>query len=245
MYMPLERSKLVRSKIEDIKHLISSFGKHSTDVGTGMIMTLKLRQKDNSLFLCTGYESGHTIVQILETEKNEWNTIHVAQSHCQPVLSVDTSPNLHTYYSCAADSVIAEYPLSSGEKEESSPYDVETCIRKVTTGHTGQQQIRVRSDGQILATAGWDGRIRIYSTKSLKELAVLIWHKQGCYTVDFATVLCNAVADKQGSLDADNNSQVHHTQLTRLNNRREMQAQSIHWIAAGSKDGKVSLWDIY
>jgi hypothetical protein len=47
----------------------------------------------------------------------------------------------------------------------------------------------VRSDGRILATGGWDTRIRIYSAKTLKEVAVLKWHKEGVYAVDFAKVL--------------------------------------------------------
>ena len=209
-------------------------------------MTMKLIQRDNNLFLCTGYESGHTIVQTLEREKNEWDTIHVAQSHSQPVLSIGISPNLQTYFSCAADAVIAEHPLFKEEdKEQSSSYGVETYARKVTIGHTGQQLIRVRSDGRILATAGWDGRIRVYSTKTLKELAVLIWHKQGCYAVDFACVTCNVISNRQDNFDAGKKSPVHRTQSMKLIHKRETRAQSIHWIAAGSKDGKVSLWDIY
>jgi WD40 repeat protein len=49
------------------------------------------------------------------------------------------------------------------------------------TGHSGQQSLRVRSDGRLLVTGGWDWRIRIYSSKTLKEVAVLKWHKQGVY----------------------------------------------------------------
>ena len=211
-----------------------------------MIMTLKSTQKDNNLLLCSGYESGYTIVQSLETGKKEWQTIYIAQSHFQPVLSIDFSPNLQTYFSCAADSVIAEHPLFKGVyKEESSWNGEETSSRKITTGHTGQQLIRVRSDGLIVATAGWDGRIRIFSTETLKELAVLIWHKQGCYAVDFASVTCDATTEGQESLNRQQKLPVYHTHSMKSIYRRETQAQSVHWIAAGSKDGKVSLWDIY
>ena len=47
----------------------------------------------------------------------------------------------------------------------------------------------MRSDGNIFATAGWDSRVRIYSTKTMKEVACLKWHKKGVYATVFAEIL--------------------------------------------------------
>jgi hypothetical protein len=33
--------------------------------------------------------------------------------------------------------------------------------------------------------------------------------------------------------------------LAAIKEQRSRKAQLTHWIAAGSKDGKISLWDIY
>ena len=84
----------------------------------------------------------------------------------------------------------------------------------------------------IFATAGWDGKIRIYDTKRLRELAVLKWHKEGCYAVDFGLV-GQAVSMQNGG---DENT---------VSALREERERARHWVAAGSKDGKVSLWDVF
>lgn len=43
----------------------------------------------------------------------------------------------------------------------------------------GVNCVRIRSDQKVFASGGWDGRIRIFSWKSLRPLAVLTQHKQG------------------------------------------------------------------
>ncbi|KAF2659207.1 WD40 repeat-like protein [Lophiostoma macrostomum CBS 122681] len=104
------------------------------------------------------------------------------------------------------------------------------------TKHAGQQSLHVRSDGRLLVTGGWDSRVRIYSTKSLKQLAVLKWHNEGVYAVGFGEILEEVPAPSS----TDNG-----TGLIKLQRQRERQLQSKHWVVAGSKDGKVSLWEVY
>lgn len=98
----------------------------------------------------------------------------------------------------------------------------------------------------------------------MKELAVLSWHKTGCYATAFAqtdlVVLAPAprIKQKEPELVSDSTLSAEKEQegklaltkqqssvVTNIQQRREEQAQNTHWIAAGSKDGKVSLWDIY
>lgn len=142
-------------------------------------------------------------------------------------------------------------------------------LKVVNTRHSGQQSLRVRSDGKLLATAGWDSKIRIYSAKTLKELAVLSWHKVGAYAVAFASVdepsspstpwqptaseqpvegEMRDVADASQEEDLTASRQAR--SMTKgagmsVKDRRLQLAKTAHWIAAGAKDGKVSLWDIY
>jgi WD40 repeat protein len=105
----------------------------------------------------------------------------------------------------------------------------------------------MRSDGKIFATAGWDARIRVYSAKAMRELAVLKWHKDGCYAVAFASINpekdCSrtpAISNSRGVVPAHQGSA-----LDTIKEQRSVQAQNTHWLAAGGKDGKISLWDIY
>ena len=193
----------------------------------------------------------------------------------------------------------------------------------LNTKHPGQQGIAFRDDGLIFATAGWDGRGRVYrggevsdavgdregreaetgtadtggaegrtegrskgkgKGQRMKELAVLKWHKEGCYCSAFAHVAVAAAAQKQlpyapapvstqyerqERLDEqeDRNSNGNESQsqalaptrgsrreISRIGvdtgfktvaQRREEKALATHWLALGSKDGKVSLWDVF
>ncbi|KAF2739015.1 WD40 repeat-like protein [Polyplosphaeria fusca] len=129
---------------------------------------------------------------------------------------------------------------------------VQPPYKATNTKHAGQQSLRVRSDGRILATAGWDSKVRVYSTKSLKELAVLKWHAEGVYAVDFAQLLDPVAShDPQTDLaDSEGKELVSQNQtklggLGRLQQQREERARLKHWVAAGAKDAKVSLWEVF
>lgn len=117
-----------------------------------------------------------------------------------------------------------------------------TPMKIVQTKHSGQQGLRIRSDSKIFATAGWDTKVRVYSVQTLKELAVLKWHKEGCYALAFAAVR-NAVAEV--AAESEGKSLIAPMKSLTVKEKRDLKATTTHWIAAGSKDGKVSLWDIY
>ena len=116
------------------------------------------------------------------------------------------------------------------------------------TKHAGQQSLSVRSDGRILVTGGWDSRIRIYSTKTLKEVAVLKWHKEGVYAVAFGKLLDAGDLDyitEEDDAEAGGEVVKRETGLSKLQRQREEKMQVKHWVAAGAKDGKLSLWEVF
>lgn len=45
--------------------------------------------------------------------------------------------------------------------------------------NAGINCIRIRKDQKVFASGGWDGRVRIFSWKSLRPLAVLTEHSSG------------------------------------------------------------------
>ncbi|KAI1452734.1 WD40 repeat-like protein [Annulohypoxylon moriforme] len=171
------------------------------------------------------------------------------------------------------DASLLSSALSSKSRPAISPKQtissVETNpLKAINTKHSGQQGLRIRSDGKIFATAGWDSKIRVYSTKTMSELAVLKWHEVGCYTVAFAILtdgqpldsLKSNIQSEQASGKPENNIATHivlddqiATHVSTLpkpgqlsvKDRRIKMAKDAHWLAAGSKDGKISLWDIY
>ncbi len=136
-------------------------------------------------------------------------------------------------------------------------------LKVITTKHAGQQGLCMRSDGRIFATAGWDAKIRVYSSKTMKEVAVLKWHQVGCYAAAFAEVGVTPVDTGRQEAEAGSGKtedEVSAPDEAKLDNapiivpklvevtlkeKRVAQAKTTHWLAAGGKDGKVSLWDVF
>lgn len=157
------------------------------------------------------------------------------------------APSQEYYITSSADAILAKHPFP----REKGIWNSELKPLKVSqTKHSGQQGLQVRSDGKIFATAGWDARVRVYSAKTLKELAVLRWHKTGCYATAFARIDISPSVHELEESDRvteaiGNGKMAAVKQSNAVQQKRDDKAQTTHWLAVGSKDGKVSLWDIY
>lgn len=155
----------------------------------------------------------------------------------------------------SASSSNAEIPQHSLPKRvaevEASP------LKVIDTRHSGQQGLQIRSDERVFATAGWDSKVRVYSAKTMAELAVLKWHDVGCYATAFSVIdkgqddaAWGNINTPDSSNDVRGKETAAVTTIAKLGqlsvkDRRIKMAQDAHWLAAGSKDGKISLWDIY
>jgi WD40 repeat protein len=128
-------------------------------------MCVKVLVQDGQLILIAGYEGGHCCLWRYDHVQSQWALLSTTKSHSQPILSLDIAKSLGRYYTSAADATIASHSLT--DLTTSQP------IKTTETKHSGQQSLHVRSDDKIFATAGWDGCVRVYSAKTLRELAVL------------------------------------------------------------------------
>ncbi|RYP04892.1 hypothetical protein DL764_004162 [Monosporascus ibericus] len=294
-----------------VPNTLSSESLASKAAKIGMPMALSLFLLDRSLMLIAAYENGLALVARLR-RSGSWDIVYKAQSHSQPILSLDVSPGRDYFLTSGADAIIAKHPipgtgppsqessgaetqhsviaLESGQEDilastPSQPVGAPTSLlstalaggsrptklgqkagvscktlpaKTINTKHSGQQGLRIRSDGKIFTTAGWDSKVRVYSTKTMSELAVLKWHDVGCYTTAFAIVDGRdnpSVEVERGSetqfyeksSDKDRSAVEVVPRLGELSVRdqRIKQTKEAHWLAVGSKDGKVSLWDIY
>jgi hypothetical protein len=99
----------------------------------------------------------------------------------------------------------------------------------------------------------------------MSELAVLKWHKEACYSITFAKISDGQDTGLQQTETTKSENQTDQSENSENSNittneeivlrnslssltvkqRRERIAKSTHWVAAGSKDGKISLWDIF
>ncbi|KAJ5832757.1 hypothetical protein N7474_001068 [Penicillium riverlandense] len=242
---------------------------------TGMVMAVHLFvSPSGDLYLASAYEDGHVmsflhrgpLKSTINLEGNassdawKWEKIYACRPHTQPVLSIDGSPSQDYFLSSSADALIVKHPVLRSESGGYIPtprYVEDSPLKIVNTKHSGQQGLRIRSDGMVFATAGWDSRVRVYSGKTIKELAVLKWHKDGCYAVAFGKTdnitesSTHGAPGKDaedtgtGSEYAEMAGEKPERSLATVQNQRNMKVQQTHWLAAGSKDGKISLWDIY
>ncbi|KAJ5817899.1 hypothetical protein N7447_007907 [Penicillium robsamsonii] len=245
-------------------------------IKTGMLMAVNLFvSPSGDLYIASAYEDGHVIVfvhrgalksasferEYISNNPLKWDKLYAGRPHSQPVLSLDVAPSHGYFISSSADALVIKHPIPSIGSAGYIPtagYKEETPLKIVNTKHSGQQGLRIRSDGKVFATAGWDSRVRVYSCKTMKELAVLKWHKDGCYSVAFgdtenasSLVSSSPESPKQKPQDADQGPTGQTAvdrrdySLATVQQQRNQKVQQTHWLAAGSKDGKISLWDIY
>lgn len=167
----------------------------------------------------------------------------------------DTSTGRHEPISLLSAAIASNHvkTIPSTLVGEPEPEILTKPLKVVNTRHSGQQGLRVRSDGRIFATAGWDSKIRVYSARSMLQVAVLKWHPVGCFAVAFAD-LPNVDTAKHSLTAAklkDNEQPPPEASpdckiiKTAVKNKRLNRVKDAHWLAAGSKDGKVSLWDVF
>lgn len=195
------------------------------------------------LTVITGYESGHTSVSQLSN--STWQVTYISHPHLQPILSLSVAPRMIPlqpfYLTSSADANITRHDIPT---DAIGTIGLSQPAKSINTKHAGQQGLQIRNDGKIFATAGWDSKVRVYATKSMKELAVLKWHKEGCYAVAFADVKSATTAGNEENHESSEGVEVA-TKAFTVAQERQQKAENTHWLAVGSKDGKVSLWDIY
>ncbi|KAJ5098303.1 hypothetical protein N7532_005304 [Penicillium argentinense] len=235
-------------------------------IKTGMVMGVNLFvTPSGDIFVTSAYEDGHVMAFVrrgpldsssldpnyIASNPWTWEKLYGSRPHTQPVLSIDTSPTRDFFFSSSADALIIKHPIPTSSQSSTIGNQEDLPMKTINTKHSGQQGLRIRGDGKVLATAGWDSRVRVYSCKTMKELAVLKWHKEGCYAVAFGEAnsttqpASSAKTEPEEPDEKDNTTQRYDASLANIHQQRNHKIQQTHWLAVGSKDGKISLWDIY
>lgn len=217
--------------LHSCKRLHRSIGKDVFDFKTGTVMALGMTSKADQLTLLIAYESGRVAMfkhagYLLQKhtgwpEENEgWQLIWETQQHKEPVMSLCIDLQHNTAWTVSADHFVVRYSLSEDSGLE---------VRSFKTAYPGRGAIAVRDDGRILATAGWDGALRLHSAASFRPLAVLEYHRDSLYAVAFqaTTSYWNPSMLAEGS--------------ARMAKKEERQG----WLAVAGTDARISLWSVY
>lgn len=137
----------------------------------GMAMCTKLCA-DGSVIL-VGYENG----SLVSFDARCGKRVATATPFAEPVMCVDFD-DVHCKKGICG-SVTKELCVFENLQELSER-------RRVAVVNDGFCSVGVRPDGKIVASGGWDGRVRVFGWKSLKPLAVLDFHKESVQFVRFS-----------------------------------------------------------
>ncbi|KAG1470230.1 hypothetical protein G6F56_002802 [Rhizopus delemar] len=138
----------------------------------GGCMAVELYKTVESLFVLAGYENGGTVLWEINNGKSR--LIWERQEHKEPVLDLSMDTTRSYFISSSADNQICQQSLVTGD-----------VIKKITIKKSGTPALKIRHDNKIFATGGFDGKLRIFSTKTMKPLAILCFHRNTVYSLDF------------------------------------------------------------
>jgi hypothetical protein len=80
-------------------------------------------------------------------------------------------------------------------------------------------------------------RIRLHSTKSLKPLGSLKYHKSACQCVEFPRSIGNATMEEDEDFESKDDTNDDDEEMG-----PEEKLERSRWLIAGAKDGRVSIW---
>lgn len=135
-----------------------------SDLKLGQVMCLKHIEMSGQKYILAAYESGDFITWDLRAEK----ILHsIRLEECPMALDYDPVSNRGIYG--GPSDQIGWFTYSTNLNE---------LIKRgtITIKNSGINCVSIRKDRKVFCSGGWDGRIRIFSWKSLRPLAVLTEH---------------------------------------------------------------------
>ncbi|KAF8207616.1 WD40-repeat-containing domain protein [Mycena galopus ATCC 62051] len=211
---------------------------------TGLIMSMHLFRttppaegpsaRTGELRLLGAYEDGSVALRRFvdstgqtSVEGRGWEIVWKYKLHVEAIMAMRVSRDNRLALTVSADHLVGRYDLATEAGVEGDAGVSPGTVHR--TSHPGNGCVAIRDDGRVCAIGGWDGKIRLYSTKNLKSLGTLRYHKSGCQAVEFA----RSVEDPAPAGEKDDEDE----EMT----AEELEARG-RWLAAGAKDHRVSLW---
>ncbi|XP_032085999.1 guanine nucleotide-binding protein subunit beta-like protein 1 [Thamnophis elegans] len=150
--------------------------KPEPDAKLGMPMSLKMWQPNTGSHphLLAGYEDGSVVLWNVSMGRMLSRLI----CHKEPVMSLDFDAEKTKGVSGSSENKLCVWSHTRPEKLE--------LQQTYQLTNPGISEVRLRQDKKILATAGWDHRIRLFGWKKLKPLAVLDYHTSTVHCVAFS-----------------------------------------------------------
>ncbi|KAG9008457.1 ASTRA complex subunit [Tulasnella sp. 427] len=209
---------------------------------TGSLMSLRLfsiqhpsRSNTSQLRLLTAYENGGLCLWVrMETEKETsvegrgWEALWQVKVHADAIFAMEMSP-LNTFaITASADNLLVRYDLQDNEENAQG----RTATFTHRTKHPGNGTIAISHDGRVCVVGGWDGKIRLYSTKNFKFLGLLDYHK--------GVLQCVTLASLDGSPSSTPDRGEDNSEELELEERQKRS----RWLASTGVDKRVAIWEL-
>uniref|UniRef100_A0A8C7V781 Guanine nucleotide binding protein (G protein), beta polypeptide 1-like n=2 Tax=Oncorhynchus mykiss TaxID=8022 RepID=A0A8C7V781_ONCMY len=142
----------------------------------GMVMCIKLWQPDSSPgpLLLAGYEDGSLTLW----DVSQRSVLSRAAAHPEPVMCLDFDPAGQRGISGSSEKSLASWKLDGQHRLQ--------LQEPVALVNPGISQLCIRGDRKIVASAGWDHRVRVFGWKKLRPLAVLQHHTDMVLSLAFS-----------------------------------------------------------
>jgi len=165
-----------------ISKIVPDVASNASDTigAVGMCLSMKLFRGPSTsghVLLAVGYEAGHVI--IWDPAAPAAGPLAHGKLHEEPVMSLDISDGGVRGVSGSAEDRIVSFAIDYSAKTV-------TPVREIGLRERGIGDLSVRQDGKLMASAGWDGRVRLYKWSSGKALALLKYHTSAVTVVEFA-----------------------------------------------------------
>jgi len=156
-------------------------------------------------------------------EGKGWEVIWKSRLHVASVMAMAVSRDCSFALTVSADHIVGRYELIEADQS----------ARAFRTKYPGNGAISIRDDGRVCAVGSWDGQVRLYSTKSFKSLGTLVYHKDNCHALAFASTYMGRTTDPSDGLGGDEDDMTD-----------EDKRQRGRWLIAAGKDNRVSIWGL-
>ncbi|KAF5359701.1 hypothetical protein D9756_003344 [Leucocoprinus leucothites] len=209
----------------------------------GIIMSLHLFSSPkrsggvhhNELHLLCAYENGSvTLRKYVSTDQSTsveglgWEVLWTIKLHAETIMAMRVSRQNDFAISVSADHLVCRYDLGVAA---SLPSNAGVAHK---TKHPGNSSIAITDDGRVCAIGGWDGSIRLYSTRTLKPLGTLRYHKSTCQAVEFARSTDGDQPEVQPQNEDGSDDEMSSEEKTKRS----------RWLLGGGKDCRVSIWSL-
>ncbi|XP_019949522.2 guanine nucleotide-binding protein subunit beta-like protein 1 isoform X2 [Paralichthys olivaceus] len=146
------------------------------DTKLGMVMCIKLWQPDSGPgpLLLAGYEDG----SLLLWDVTQRSKLSQAKAHPEPVMCLTFDTKRLRGISGSSEKKLTPWMLDGQNNLQ-----LQDCVTLV---NPGVSDLCIRDDGKLLASAGWDHRVRVFGWKKLRPLAVLQYHPDMVLSVAFS-----------------------------------------------------------